>query len=96
MRRKNVKVLREDVIYPGTPAYVIEIISHDIGGSYTYEASVPKTEFDLQDHLNKMVDSGKVSEKEMQVLEALIEEYGDGKYREASDAADMEAAGASI
>ena len=96
MRRKNVKILREDIIYPGTPAYVLECTSHDIGGSYTYEAFVPKTEYDLQEHLNIMVNNGKVSEKEMKVLETLIEEYGSAKYSEGHDDAAQDTAGASM
>jgi len=96
MIRNNSKILREDTIYPGTPAYVVEITTHNLGRPHTYEAHIPKTEYKLGIHLSKMVKEGKVSEKEMKVLEALIEDYGSGKYEEALDSAAMDAAGEDI
>lgn len=94
MRRpKNEKLLRQDTNYPMTPVYVVEVTSYDIGGSYTYEASIPKAEFELGKHLSKLIKDKKLSEEDMVELESLIELYGREMYRNAEAEAAMDAAG---
>lgn len=81
----TIKALKKDTtIWPNKPAVVADVIGSD---NKIYETTITKAEAEMLLFLKCHV-KGKLSEREMDKLIDLIEEYGQEKYSEGYDNCD--------
>lgn len=72
----TIKTLKKDVtLYPNTPAVLVDVIGAD---NKVYEATITKAEAEMLLYLKGL--RNKLSEKEMNKLIDLIEDYGQEQY----------------